>query len=113
MNVRLLDSAQADIEAAVSFYEEQGNRGSAFLAELQTAMDRILQYPLGWTEIDPGLRRCQLKRFPYGVLYEIHGDTVFVVEILDLRRDPKSWRARLKERQQALPEGDSHEPNHD
>jgi plasmid stabilization system protein ParE len=113
MNVRFLDGAQADIEVAASFYEERGNLGSAFLAELQAAMDRILQYPLGWAEIDPGLRRCQLNRFPYGVLYEIREDTLFVVEVLDLRRDPKSWRARLKERAQGPPEGNSREPHHD
>jgi len=113
MKVRFLDGAQVDMEVAANFYEERGNLGSAFLAELQAAMDRILQYPLGWAEIDPGLRRCQLNRFPYGILYEIRGDTLSVVQVLDLRRDPKSWRSRLKKRRQALPEGDAGEPHHD
>jgi len=50
---------------------------------------RAVAYPLSCPEIDPGLRRCLLARFPYGLLYGLDGDTVVVVAIAHLHREPR------------------------
>ncbi len=39
-----------------------------------------------------GCHRMLCERFPYAIYYTIHGETVFVWRVLDLRRDP-SWIA--------------------
>ena len=95
MNIEFLEGAQADLVEAAAYYEEHGHLGSEFLAEVQRAIDRVRQYPLGWAELSPGVRRCRLDRFPYGVAYEIRSDAVLVAAVLHLHRDPKSWRSRL------------------
>ncbi len=39
-----------------------------------------------------------LKRFPYGIYYEISDDIVIIVAILDLRQNPKNISAFVANR---------------
>jgi mRNA-degrading endonuclease RelE of RelBE toxin-antitoxin system len=41
------------------------------------------------------LRRCQVHRFPYRIIYEVRDDFVIIVAIQHHRRKPESWRTRL------------------
>ena len=38
------------------------------------------------------------KRFPFGIYYEVEGETDFVYAILDMRRDPSWIRSELSKR---------------
>jgi plasmid stabilization system protein ParE len=98
MNVVFLDEAEADVFEALAYYEEHGRRGSAFLAELQRVTDFVRQYPFGGVELCPGVRRFRLDRFPYGVGYEVRGDSIRILAVLNVQRDPESWMSRLKRR---------------
>jgi plasmid stabilization system protein ParE len=40
-------------------------------------------------------RRVILRRFPYGVFYEIHGDEVVVLACFHSSRDPREWQERI------------------
>jgi len=44
-------------------------------------------------------RRCQLNRFPYGLVYAVEDDAVVVLAVMFLRRKPGYWRDRLKRRE--------------
>jgi len=46
-----------------------------------------MSFPLSCPEIEPGLRRCLLARFPYG----LEGDTIVVVAVAHLHREPRYW----------------------
>jgi plasmid stabilization system protein ParE len=66
MKVRFLAPAQSELDDAVAWYNEQAaGLGLEFLDELDRAIRRSLSYPLSCPEIEPGLRRCLLARFPY------------------------------------------------
>jgi len=96
MTVELLESAEIELVDAVAYYNgESEGLGFELAAEINRTFARIVEYPTAWTAISKRTRRCRTNRFPYGVLYQIRGDTILVVAIMHLRRNPISWRKRL------------------
>ena len=90
------DSADADIEAAFSWYQaEQPGLGLEFLDELRTAYRRIVDNPLKYQELRSGIRRALTKRFPYAVYFAIEDEIIFVIAVLHTARDPAEWQWRL------------------
>jgi plasmid stabilization system protein ParE len=97
MKVRFLTPAQSELDDAVGWYNEQATGlGLEFLDELDRAIRRSLAYPLSCLEIEPGLRRCLLARFPYGMVYGLDGATLVVVAVAHLHREPRYWSDRIK-----------------
>jgi hypothetical protein len=77
-----LDVAQRELDDAVAWYDErEEDRGLDFLDELDRSIRRILSFPLASTEIEPGIRRCLLARFPYGIVYGIDDDLIIVIAV--------------------------------
>ncbi len=71
--------------------------GEDFIIELEYAFSSITEMPKTWPVISKDLRRYFLKRFPYGVIYNINKDKVFVVAVMHLSREPGYWLKRLKD----------------
>ena len=96
MRVRFLDAAQRELDDAVAWYNQrEAGLGWEFLDELDRSVRIIKSFPLAWPEIDPGIRRCLLARFPYGIIYGIDEDLIVVVAVAHLRRRPRYWADRL------------------
>jgi len=90
--VRFLTLAQQEIDDAVAWYNEQvDGLGQEFLDELNRGVRRVAAFPMSCPEIDSGLRRCLLARFPYGLVYSLEGDTIVVVAVAHLHREPRYW----------------------
>ncbi len=97
MKVRFLSIAQEELDEAVTWYNNLSEKsGQEFLDEVDRAIRRSIAFPFSSAEIEHGLRRCLLTRFPFGVLYGIDGDTLVVVAIAHLHRKPRVWVDRLK-----------------
>jgi plasmid stabilization system protein ParE len=58
------------------------------------AFDRIAEAPEQGPEIEPGIRRMLLQRFPYGLLYAVEPERILVLTVMHLRRCPGYWRGR-------------------
>lgn len=96
MKVDFLNAAEDEFLAAISQYNGQREElGNEFAAEVRQALGRIAQYPQAWVALSRRTRRCLVNRFPYGVLYQVRGDTLLIIAVMDLHRDPESWRTRL------------------
>lgn len=92
MKVRFLSLAEREVEDAFAWYEEQSvGLGREFLDELDRAVRRIATFPLAATVIELGLRRCLLSRFPYGLIYGVDEDTIVVLAVAHLHREPRYW----------------------
>ena len=88
---RIVTDARADrdVESAYDWYEaERPGLGLEFLTELRSAYDRIVNSPFGYQVVALGVRRALLRRFPYGVYYDIEGD------VMHGSRDPSRWQRR-------------------
>lgn len=96
MNVRLLETAQLELDEAISYYNaQQPGLGDVFLLETIAAIDRIRRFPDAWHPMGASLRRCRLRRFPYGLIYSTDGDEILVVAVAHAHRRPDYWRERL------------------
>jgi len=96
MSVRLLESAQAELDDAIAWYASQApGLGDAFLIETLKTLKLIEQYPKAWHPLTQQIRRCRLRRFPYSVIYAQEGSDLLVLAVAHQHRKPGYWRARL------------------
>ena len=92
MKVRFLTLAQQELDDAVAWYNEQvAGLGYDFLDEVDRAVRRTVAFPMSCPEIEPGLRRCLLARFPYGLIYGMEDDSIVVIAVTHLHRLPRYW----------------------
>ena len=87
--------AEIEFHEAINYYEEREEKlGYDFSIEVYSAIQKILDYPLAWPILSGDIRRCFTNRFPYGVLYSIESDEIFILTVMHLHRDPDYWRER-------------------
>lgn len=97
MEIRFIKAAQAELDDAVTWYESQlHGLGIKFLDDFDRAIRHIATYPLAYSEIGPGLRRCLLAKFSYGVIYGIDAESIIVVAVAHLHREPRYWIDRTR-----------------
>jgi plasmid stabilization system protein ParE len=97
LNVRFLPAAQAELDDTVDWYEaESVGLGKVFLTEVLSSLDRIRAFPQAWHMMSKYVRRCQTRRFPYGVIYAVEYDQIIVLAIANLHRKPDYWRDRIE-----------------
>jgi toxin ParE2 len=93
----ILKAAQQELDEAFVYYESQvPGLGSEFIEEFEKAAQRIEQFPEAWHPFSSHTRRCQLNRFPYGIIYHFDETGVVILAIAHLHRKPNYWRERLK-----------------
>jgi plasmid stabilization system protein ParE len=96
VKIRFLTFAQQEIDQAYLWFEERSaGKGIEFLDEIDRAVRLVLAYPFAAPEIEPGIRRCLVARFPYALLYGLDGNTVVVVAVTHSHRRPDYWIDRL------------------
>ena len=88
--------ARQDLREAADFYESRRDGlGSEFAVEVGVGIARILDDPARWPEVERGIRKYRLDRFPYGIFYRAAGaQDVEIIAVFDLRRRPGSWSDR-------------------
>lgn len=88
--VELLAEAVNDIQIAYDWYEEQkSGLGYSFLDELNICIDKLGHFPLRYSLVNTWIRKIQLNRFPYLVVFEIEENTVYVIAVRHTSRKPK------------------------
>lgn len=87
--------ADAEFFKAINHYEGcEGGLGYDFSIEVYSAIQNILEYPEAWPILDDEIRRCQTNRFPYGILYSIEKNEIFILAVMHLHRKPDYWKHR-------------------
>ena len=77
--------AQADIREAALWHESR---------RPGLGIERIEQNPLQFPEIESGVRRALLRRFPYAI-YFVAADCPTVIAVLHQRRNPPMLKQRI------------------
>jgi len=87
--------ADAEFHKAIGYYEDcEPGLGEDFAIEVHTTIQNILAYPEAWPTLEDDIRRCLTSRFPYGVLYSIETDGIFILAVMHLHRNPDYWKHR-------------------
>ena len=94
MKSRFHPEAEAEFNDAVDYYDAcQAGLGLEFAREVHR-QENICDFPLAWTPLSQNTRRCLLRRFPYGVVYQFKAGEIVIIAIMQLNRKPDYWRKR-------------------
>jgi len=97
LRVEFLSGADAELQEVFNRFEDyRDGFGVEFLTVVEAYLARIAAFP----EIAPiyleGVRRQVMRRFPYGIFYQVHATRILVVAVLDLRQDERTIIRRLR-----------------
>jgi plasmid stabilization system protein ParE len=81
-------------EAAVYYAGRAPGLGDAFLDEIEQGLRRIQQFPRLWPVYEGEYRRYLLQCFPYGLIYRIDPEEIFILAVAHLHRHPGYWKNR-------------------
>ena len=89
-------AAAADIQDGFQWYElQRPGLGEEFLAALRQTRDPVVEHPEAFPVLLRDTRRALIpRRFPYGLLYRVYGETMVVVACMHAKRDPRRWQRR-------------------
>ena len=88
--------ADAEFFDSIDYYEQcELGLGRDFSIEVYSAINTILEYPEAWPVLEDDIRRFQTNRFPFGILYSIERNHIFILAVMHLHRDPDYWKHRI------------------
>lgn len=96
MIYRLTEQAQAELEAAVAYYDEQSpGLGHEFAEEVHKTCAAFTAMPRAFPMLSRRARTAITDRFRHMVLFQIREDHVLVIAITHFRQHPDTWQKRL------------------
>ena len=88
--------AQDEFISAAQFYERQTEGlGLDFITTIQRTYERLLESPASGPPFGRRLRRLLVPKFPFGLLYRVEPERIYVIAVMHLHRQPGYWRSRL------------------
>lgn len=95
VEVRLRPEAELDVAEAALWYEaNEPGLGAQFVDQVQATINTIAEQPSAFTTVHKSVRRALVRRFPFGVFYQIDKDGVIVIAVLHGSRHPRTWKER-------------------
>jgi len=89
MEVAYHPLVRGDVIAILRYYQKISlELANEFHDELRVTINRAAENPLRFHLADKGLRRANLTRFPYHVLYETRSDSIRVMIVRHNKRHP-------------------------
>jgi toxin ParE1/3/4 len=81
--------AKKEIKEAAEYYENcQEGLGEKFLGAIERSVENISANPLMYRKLRGNFRRCLVSKFPYGLIYTIAEDEIYVAAAMHLKRNP-------------------------
>ena len=92
---RYLSPAAEEMVEASQFYELRSvGLGVDFLDDVQRVVDTLRTQPLLGEDIEGGLRKAVLHRFPFTIIYSPEPEEILIVAVAHQRRRPGYWEDR-------------------
>jgi len=87
--------AQADLEEAYAWYADRAPQAAErFAFAVEGTVQAIARNPLQFPVVHRDRRRAGVRRFPYGIIFEVQEQRIVVMACFHGRRDPRRWRLR-------------------
>ncbi|HYR76101.1 MAG TPA: type II toxin-antitoxin system RelE/ParE family toxin [Pyrinomonadaceae bacterium] len=97
MKTRFLLPARRELRDTIRYYNAQlPGLGKKFRDEAWETVRRIQEFPEAWQPLGGSIRRCQMRRFPYGLIYEPSASEIVIIAVAHLHRKPEYWRLRVE-----------------
>lgn len=98
MRARFLKPAEAEVDEAVAYYDEQrSGLGDRFEQDSQAAVGLVIQHPLAGQALSKLVRKLRFRTFRYNLIYVIdeNESEIVIVAVAHHRRRTGYWRGRL------------------
>jgi hypothetical protein len=96
MTIEFHPGAKQEFADAVDNYDAGASGlGDDLIAAVEEAIARIEKFLFAWAQLSANTRRCRTARFPYGVIYQIIEQKIFIVAVMHLHRAPGYWQNRV------------------
>jgi len=93
--LRIHNAAAKEVSDAKAWYLRRSIKAArGFADELRRVLNRILDQPLMGPHYLKGSRRVQLHRYPYLVVYKVHGEVIRIYAVAHTSRRPGYWANR-------------------
>ena len=90
-----MPEADADLKQARTWYDNiRPALGERFARAIDATIEAITENPLRFPAVHRGRRRAGVRRFPYGIFFDIQPDRILVIACFHGRRNPKRWQRR-------------------
>lgn len=95
MQIKFHPDAAMELNEAIEYYEEiETGLGFDLAIEAHSAVKRFALFSDTWPLIDNNIRRSLVRRFPYGVLYSKENNSIYILAVMHLHREPEYWKTR-------------------
>ncbi|MBI5141467.1 MAG: type II toxin-antitoxin system RelE/ParE family toxin [Nitrospirae bacterium] len=97
MNYHFHPEALHEYAEATRYYADiSTSLAKGFVTQVENGINLICLYPQTWQPIEEDIRRCLVKRFPFGIYYTIEeSESIVIQAVMHLSRKPDYWKARL------------------
>lgn len=94
---RFLAEAEAEVREQSRYFDEQvPGLGDRFIADVESTIQRLRQYPRSGSPISRLIRKAVLRIFKYNVYYLDEVEEIVIVAVAPHRRRAY-WRTRLRQ----------------
>jgi hypothetical protein len=95
MRFEFAKAAREEFLDSIEYYElQQTGLGLIFSEQVYATIERIIDFPSGWTPLDGTFHRCLVKQFPYALIYTVLDQVLIITAVMNLHRKPDYWRTR-------------------
>jgi plasmid stabilization system protein ParE len=90
-----IPEANEDLLEARAWYDKiRTELGERFALAVEATVEAIAEHPLQFPVVHRSRRRAGVRRFPYGLFFEVQERRVVVTACFHGRREPRRWQSR-------------------
>ncbi len=87
--------ASEDLLEARAWYDNiRPGLGERFALAVEAVVDSLADHSLQFTVVYRNRRRAGVRRFPYGIFFEVQDTRIVVIACFHGRRNPRRWKLR-------------------
>jgi plasmid stabilization system protein ParE len=91
--VRFAFTANHELTAAARWYRRRSPQAARrFKNAIRQASSQVQKHPDAWEMWDPPFRRYFLRSFPFALVYTEEEQTILIIAVMHLRREPGYWK---------------------
>jgi len=90
-----IPEASADLQEARTWYARiRPELAERFALAVEATVNAIVENPLQFPVVYRERRRAGVRRFPYGIFFEVQEHRIVVMACFHGRRNPRRWQSR-------------------
>ena len=84
-----------EVSESENYYEEEvEGLGVAFRVAIKESIEEIKKFPNASRKIYGPFQRYLTQRFPFGIIFRVEGEIIYIVAVAHLKRRPFYWKNR-------------------